>query len=60
MDGFYTVPDFLTAYAVSRTEFYRQVQAKKIRITKLGRSSRVSKSDAAAWAASLPTVGGEG
>ena len=59
MDGFYKVTDFLTAYAVSRTEFYRQVQAKKIRLTKLGRSSRIAKSDAAAWAANLPTIGGE-
>lgn len=59
MDGFYTVPDFLKAYAISRTEFYRQVQAQKIRLTKLGRSSRIAKADAAAWAASLPTVGGE-
>ena len=59
MDGFFTVPDFLTAFAVSRTEFYRQVQANKIRLTKIGRSSRVAKADAAAWAASLPTIGGE-
>jgi excisionase family DNA binding protein len=59
MDGFYTVTDFLTAYAVSRTEFYRQVHAGKIRLTKMGRSSRVAKSDAVAWAESLPTVGGE-
>ena len=59
MDGFYKVPDFLAAYAVSRTEFYRQVQAGKIRLTKLGRSSRVAKADALAWAAGLPTVGGE-
>lgn len=59
MDGFFTVTDFLNTYAISRTEFYRQVQAQKIRLTKLGRSSRIAKADAAAWAASLPTVGGE-
>ncbi len=60
MDGFYTVPTFLEAYAISRTEFYRQVQAGKIKLTKIGRCSRISKADAFAWAASLPTVGGEG
>lgn len=57
-EGFYTLKDFLKTYATSRTSAYRAVQQGKLRITKIGRSSRIAKADAAAWAASLPTVGG--
>lgn len=49
-----TVPDFLETYRISRTEFYRQVAAGKIRLTKLGSASRVKRADADAWLASLP------
>lgn len=49
-----TVADFLTRYSISRTEFYRQVASGRIRLTKLGNASRVSRSDAEKWAASLP------
>lgn len=55
---FYTVTEFLRSYAISRTEFYRQVNKGKIRLTKLGTASRISKADAQAWAASLPTYAG--
>ncbi len=48
------VPVFLSDYSISRTEFYRQVKAGRIRLTKLGSASRVSRADAEAWAASLP------
>lgn len=57
--GFHTVPDFLKTFAISRSQFYREVQAGKIRLTKIGRASRVAKADADAWVASLPTLGGE-
>jgi predicted DNA-binding transcriptional regulator AlpA len=52
-----TVTEFLVRYSISRTEFYRQVNAGRIRLTKLGNASRVSQSDANSWLASLPTVG---
>ncbi len=55
----YTVNDFLKAYSISRTEFYRQVNAGKIRLTKLGTASRVSRKDAEEWAASLPVTESE-
>lgn len=55
---FYTVSEFLKSYAISRTEFYRQVNKGKIRLTKLGTASRIAKADAQAWAASLPTYAG--
>lgn len=58
-EGYHTIPDFLRTYAVSRTTAYRLVQEGKLRITKIGRASRIAKADARAWADSLPTVGGE-
>ena len=59
-DGFYSVPEFLNAYSLPRTTFYRIVQRGQLRIHKLGRASRVSRADAKAWADSLPTIGGKG
>lgn len=59
MDGYYTITDFLRTYAIGRTTLYRLAEARKIRITKIGRASRISKADAKAWADSLPTIGGE-
>jgi predicted DNA-binding transcriptional regulator AlpA len=53
-----TVGDFLSRYAISRTEFYRQVKAQRIPLRKLGNASRVARSDAEAWVASLPLKGG--
>ena len=57
-EGFYTVEDFLERYAISRTAFYRIVGQGKLRLHKIGRSSRVARSEAQAWAESLPTIGG--
>lgn len=54
-----TVGDFLSRYAISRTEFYRQAKKGAIRITKLGNASRVARADADAWVASLPVKDGE-
>ena len=58
-EGYYTVPDFLQIYAIGRTTLYRLADSGKIRITKIGRASRIAKADAKAWADSLPTIGGE-
>jgi excisionase family DNA binding protein len=49
-----TVAEFLSRYSISRTEFYRQVNAGHIRLTKLGKASRVARADAEAWVQSLP------
>lgn len=59
MEGFYSVAEFLRIYSMGRTSLYRAVNAGQIRITKIGRSSRITKADAKAWADSLPTFGGE-
>ncbi len=53
-----TVADFLSRYSLSSSEFYRQANAGRIRITKLGNASRVAREDAEAWRASLPVKAG--
>ena len=58
-EGFLTVAEFIRLYRVPHASFYRLVKAGKIRIHKIGRSSRVAKAEATAWAESLPTFGGE-
>jgi len=58
-DGYYSIAEFLRLHAMGRTSLYRLVNAKQLRITKMGRSSRIAKADAKAWADSLPTIGGE-
>lgn len=50
-----TAREFQQRFAISHSEFYRQVSAKRIRITKIGRATRISRADAEAWLASLPT-----
>jgi hypothetical protein len=58
LSGFYKFSDFLDVFAMSRTGAYRAVNEGKLRLTKNGRSTRISKADAKAWADSLPTIGG--
>ncbi len=58
MEGYYTIAEFLRIYSIGRTTAYRAVQNGKLRLTKLGRASRIAKADAEAWARSLPTIGG--
>lgn len=60
MQELITVAEFLSRYSISRTEFYRQVNAGRIRLTKLGSASRVSRKDADDWLASLPVRTGVG
>ena len=57
--GLMTPSEFFETYKTSRSVFYREVQAGRIRIRKIGRSTRIALDDAEAWAASLPTNGGE-
>ena len=48
-----TVAQFKERYQISHTSFYRQVQANKLRIIKIGASTRVRLADAEAWLAGL-------
>lgn len=53
-----TVADFLASYKIGRTSFYREVSAGRIRVRKMGTASRISRTDAEAWVASLPVCSG--
>jgi excisionase family DNA binding protein len=54
----YTVNGFMANFKISRTFFYAEVKRGRLRLTKIGRASRIAKADADSWAASLPTIGG--
>jgi len=54
-----TVAEFKNRYKISHSAFYREVAAHRIPIRKIGRATRIALTDAEAWAASLPTHGGE-
>lgn len=56
--SYYTIEEFRGDYPMGRSSVYRLVKEKKLRLTKFGRSSRIAKADAKAWAESLPTSGG--
>lgn len=56
---FMTPLEFFKTYKTSRSVFYREVQAGRLRIRKIGRATRIAVVDAEAWASSLPTQGGE-
>lgn len=55
---FYTVQEFLECYPMGRSTLYRLVNCGDIPIVKFGRSSRIAKADAEAWAARLPRFTG--
>lgn len=54
-----TVAEFLTRYSIGRTTLYREVAAQRLRLRKLGTATRIARSDAEAWAESLPIRTGE-
>lgn len=54
-----TVAEFKDRFKISHSAFYREVAANRIPIRKIGRATRIALADAEAWAASLPTQGGE-
>lgn len=49
-----TLAEFRRRYSISNSQFYREVQAGRLRMRKLGTATRVARVDAEAWAASLP------
>ncbi len=48
-----TIPEFIVRYSISRTAPYREVTAGRLRLTKRGRRSLVSRADADAWMKNL-------
>lgn len=53
------LPQFCERYKLSRSAAYREISAGRLRVTRIGRSVRIKSEDAEAWAANLPTQGGE-
>lgn len=49
----YPIPEFCSLYSVSRSTFYREVEANRLRVLKVGRRTLVAKTDADAWLTSL-------
>lgn len=45
----YRVPEFIIAYGIGRTIFYREVKEGRLKIIKVGNITLVSKEDAEAW-----------
>lgn len=48
-----SVREFLDSFRIGRTTFYREVAAGRIRVIKIGRSTRVSREAAAEWLTAL-------
>jgi excisionase family DNA binding protein len=48
-----SISDFCERFGVSRTTFYRQHNAGKLPIRKIGRATRIRLTDAHAWVESL-------
>lgn len=55
------VADFCARYSIGKTSFYREVaKGGPLKLRKFGTATRIARSDAENWAASLPVVeGGE-
>jgi excisionase family DNA binding protein len=47
------LPEFCQRYRVSRTKAYEEILAGRLRVTKLGRATRICIDDAEAWLAAL-------
>jgi predicted DNA-binding transcriptional regulator AlpA len=53
----FRVNDFCIRFAISRSEFYRQINANRLQVMKRGRRTYVTRSDAMAWIASQQREG---
>lgn len=54
-----TVAIFCERYSIGRTSLYREVNAGRLKLRKFGSATRIARTDAEAWAESLPTYRGE-
>jgi predicted DNA-binding transcriptional regulator AlpA len=50
----FTIPQLTSASGISRTSVYREIQAGRLEIRKIGRRTVVLAEDARRWLASLP------
>lgn len=53
MQTLLSIQDFCARYGTSRTTAYRERNAGKLPMVKIGRATRIRVSDAEAWAAAL-------
>lgn len=54
-----TVKEFRALAKIGQGTFYREVSAGRLRVTKIGRATRIAVADAQAWLENLPTQTGE-
>lgn len=54
-----TMGEFLARYSIGRTTAYREANAGRLKLRKLGTATRIARCDAEAWADSLPGREGE-
>lgn len=52
--GAFSVNEFLAWASIGRTQFYREVNEKRLKINKLGSKTLVTAENANAWLANLP------
>lgn len=60
MEKFYKIPEVRQLVKQSNASLYRAVTRGELRLTKFGRSTRISESDLARWLDGLPRVTGTG
>lgn len=53
-----TIDFFRRHFSISNTQLYREVNAGRLKLIKMGSASRIARADAVAWAASLPSFKG--
>lgn len=49
----YFIPEFCVKFVISKSAFYREVRAKRLRLYKRGKRSLIEKAEADRWFASL-------
>ena len=49
----YQIPEFCNRYSVSRSTFYREIEAKRLSVFKVGTRTLIAKADAEAWFSAL-------
>jgi excisionase family DNA binding protein len=53
----YTVERFCHAYGIGRTKLYDELKQRRLKARKVGKTTLILRSDAEAWAQSLPVAG---
>lgn len=53
-----TVADFCIRYSCGKTSVYREAAKGRLKLRKFGTATRIARTDAETWAASLPVIDG--